>query len=167
MCYENKFAYSHHETDPASRQLCNAFDLCRIHLYGAKDEGSRATDVTRKPSFAAMQEMAAADKNVKLLMARERSASVADDFGDVEVPEDYSDEWKAELEYTKSGKLLCSIQNIILVLENDPALKGRITHDEFTGYVGQKGDTVERQGRCEFACMAGTELRYNRKGQNI
>lgn len=134
VCYENKFAYSHHETDPASRQLCNAFDLCRIHLYGAKDEGSRATDVTRKPSFAAMQEMAAADKNVKLLMARERSASVADDFDSVEVPEDYNDEWKAELEYTKSGKLLCNIQNIILVLENDPALKGHITHDEFTGY---------------------------------
>lgn len=134
VCYEGKFAYSHHETDPASRQLCNAFDLCRIHLYGAKDEGSRALDVTRKPSFAAMQEFASKDKNVKLLMARERSASVADDFGDVETPEDYTDEWKAELEYAKSGKLLCSIRNIVLILENDPALKGRIMHNEFTGY---------------------------------
>ncbi|WP_433915059.1 VapE domain-containing protein [Ligilactobacillus aviarius] len=134
VCYEHKFAYSHHETDPSSRQLCNAFDLCRIHLYGVKDEGSRVTDITRKPSFAAMQEMAAADKSVKLLMARERSASMLDDFDSVELPEDYTDEWKADLEYTKSGKLLCSIQNIIQVLENDPALKGRITHDEFTGY---------------------------------
>lgn len=133
VCYENKFAYSHHETDPASRQLCNAFDLCRIHLYGAKDEGCRATDVTRKPSFAAMQEMAAGDKNVKLLMARERSASVADDFAGVEMPEDYNDEWKAELEYTKSGKLLGNVSNIILILENDPGLRGRVAHDEFSG----------------------------------
>ena len=42
VCYEGKFAYSHHETDPASKQLCNAFDLCRVHLFGAQDEGSRA-----------------------------------------------------------------------------------------------------------------------------
>lgn len=139
VCYEHKFAYCHHETDPSSRQLCNAFDLCRIHLYGVKDEGSRATDVTRKPSFAEMQEFASRDKNVKLLMARERSASVADDFGSVQVPEDYNDEWKADLEYTKSGKLLGNVSNIILILENDPALKGHIIHDEFTGFDAVRG----------------------------
>lgn len=133
VCYEGKFAYSHHETDPASRQLCNAFDLCRIHLYGAKDEGSRALDVTRKPSYAAMQEMASRDYNVKLLMSRERTASAADDFEAVELPEDYSDEWKAQLEYSKSGKLQYTIGNIILILENDPALRGRVTHDLFAG----------------------------------
>lgn len=134
VCYEGKFAYSHHETDPASRQLCNAFDLVRIHLYGAHDEGTRAVDVTRKPSFAAMQEMASRDKNVKLLMGRERQKAVADDFGAVEIPEDYSDEWKADLEYSKSGKLQCTIGNIILILENDPALRGHIVHDEFSGF---------------------------------
>ena len=133
VCYEHKWAYSHHETDPSSRQLCNAFDLCRIHLFGVRDEGSRATDVTRKPSFAAMQEMAAEDRNVKLIMARERSASVADDFDGVELQDDGGDEWKADLEYTKSGRLLCSVSNIILILENDPALKGHVVHDEFTG----------------------------------
>ena len=133
VCYEHKWAYSHHETDPSSRQLCNAFDLCRIHLFGVRDEGSRATDVTRKPSFAAMQETAAEDRNVKLLMARERSASVADDFDGVELQDDGGDEWKVDLEYTKSGRLLCSVSNIILILENDPALKGHVVHDEFTG----------------------------------
>lgn len=136
VCYEGKFAYSHHETDPASKQLCNAFDLCRVHLFGAQDEGSRALDVTRKPSYAAMQEFAAKDKAVKLLMARERAQAAADDFDgldDAELPEDYNDEWKAELEYTKSGKLLCNIANIILILENDPALAGHIVHDLFTG----------------------------------
>lgn len=141
VCYEGKFAYSHHETDPASKQLCNAFDLCRVHLFGAQDEGSRALDVTRKPSYAAMQEFAAKDKAVKLLMARERAQAAADDFNgldDAELPEDYNDEWKAELEYTKSGKLLCNIANIILILENDPALAGHIVHDLFTGMDSAK-----------------------------
>ena len=141
VCYEGKFAYSHHETDPASKQLCNAFDLCRVHLFGAQDEGSRALDVTRKPSYAAMQEFAAKNKAVKLLMARERAQAAADDFDgldDAELPEDYNDEWKAELEYTKSGKLLCNIANIILILENDPALAGHIVHDLFTGMDSAK-----------------------------
>lgn len=141
VCYEGKFAYSHHETDPASKQLCNAFDLCRVHLFGAQDEGSRALDVTRKPSYAAMQEFAAKDKAVKLLMARERAQAAADDFDgldDAELPEDYTDEWKAELEYTKSGKLQCNIANIILILENDPALAGHIVHDLFTGMDSAK-----------------------------
>lgn len=141
VCYEGKFAYSHHETDPASKQLCNAFDLCRVHLFGAQDEGSRALDVTRKPSYAAMQEFAAKDKSVKLLMARERAQAAADDFDgldDAELPENYNDEWKAELEYTKSGKLLCNIANIILILENDPALAGHIVHDLFTGMDSAK-----------------------------
>ena len=141
VCYEGKFAYSHHETDPASKQLCNAFDLCRVHLFGAQDEGSRALDVTRKPSYAAMQEFAAKDKAVKLLMARERAQAAADDFDDLddaELPEDYNDEWKTDLEYTKSGKLLCNIANIILILENDPALAGHIVHDLFTGMDSAK-----------------------------
>ena len=141
VCYEGKFVYSHHETAPASKQLCNAFDLCRVHLFGAQDEGSRALDVTRKPSYAAMQEFAAKDKAVKLLMARERAQAAADDFDgldDAELPEDYNDEWKAELEYTKSGKLLCNIANIILILENDPALAGHIVHDLFTGMDSAK-----------------------------
>lgn len=134
VCYEGKFAYSHHETDPASRKLCNAFDLCRIHLYGAMDEGTQAADVTRKPSYTAMQQFAINDKEVKLILSRDRQKKVKEDFAGVEIPEDYSDEWKAELEYhPKSGKLLRNSDNIILILENDPALAGHIVFDLFSG----------------------------------
>lgn len=139
VCYEGKYAFSHHETDPASKQLCNAFDLCRIHLFGVKDEGTRAQDVTRRPSYQAMLEFVAADRNVKLLMSRERQQSAADDFAEVEVPEGYTDEWKADLEYTKSGKLISNISNIILILENDPALAGKIWHDQFSGLDAVRG----------------------------
>ena len=139
VCYEGKFAFSHHETDPASRQLCNAFDLCRLHLYGAKDEGSRALDITRKPSYLAMTEFASQDRNVKLILSRDKQQAAADDFAGVELPEDYNDEWKGDLEYSKSGKLQCTIGNIILILENDPALRGHIVHDLFAGYDGVVG----------------------------
>ena len=132
VCYDGKFAYSHHETDPAGQQLCNAFDLCRLHLYGVQDEGSKVQDITRKPSYLAMQELASRDKTVRLLMSRERSTA-AEDFEDVEPPADYSDEWKATLEYTKQGKVQCTIANIITILENDPAFSGRLVHNQFSG----------------------------------
>lgn len=35
VVYDDKFAYSHHATDPAGGQLCNAFDLVRLHLFTA------------------------------------------------------------------------------------------------------------------------------------
>ena len=133
VCYEGKFAFSHHETDPASKQLCNAFDLCRIHLYGDRDEGNRATDITRKPSYSAMQEFASKDGSVKMTLARERRKAASDDFADVELPEDYSDEWEKQLETSKSGAVQSTISNILLILENHPAFAGHITHDLFSG----------------------------------
>ena len=159
VCYEGKFAFSHHETDPASRQLCNAFDLCRIHLYGAKDEGSRALDITRKPSYLAMTDFASQDRNVKLILSRDKQQAAADDFAGVELPEDYSDEWKADLEYSKSGKLQCTIGNIILILENDPALRGHIVHDLFAGYDGIVGGLPWNKNATQWADTDDANLR--------
>ncbi|MEG0090508.1 MAG: hypothetical protein RSA20_01695, partial [Oscillospiraceae bacterium] len=34
VVYDDKFAYSHHATDPACGKLLNAFDLVRIHKFG-------------------------------------------------------------------------------------------------------------------------------------
>ena len=159
VCYEGKFAFSHHETDPASRQLCNAFDLCRLHLYGAKDEGSRALDITRKPSYLAMTEFASQDRNVKLILSRDKQQAAADDFADVELPEDYNDEWKGDLEYSKSGKLQCTIGNIILILENDPALRGHIVHDLFAGYDGVVGGLPWNKNATQWADTDDANLR--------
>lgn len=50
--------HSHHDTDPARGQN-NAFDLVRLHKFGALDEGrDRAISVTDRPSFKAMVEFA-------------------------------------------------------------------------------------------------------------
>ena len=41
VIYQDKFAYSHHESDPAHNRTCNAFDLFRIHKFGyLGDKGS-------------------------------------------------------------------------------------------------------------------------------
>jgi predicted P-loop ATPase len=150
VCYDGKFAYSHHETDPASRQLCNAFDLCRIHLFGVHDEGSRVTDITRKPSYNMMQEMAADDKEVRMLIATERRAQVGDDFDGIDPDGDTGEEgedkearkrkklesmkWMGELEMDKRGNIKSTAKNIMLVLENDPKLKGHMWHDLFSSF---------------------------------
>jgi putative DNA primase/helicase len=52
VVYEDKYAFSHHGTDPASGKLCNAFDLVRIHLFGEKDKDAKEnTPSNRLPSF--------------------------------------------------------------------------------------------------------------------
>lgn len=139
VCYEGKFAYSHHETDPASRQLCNAFDLCRIHLFGVYDDGSRVTDITRMPSYLKMQDMAAADGRVRILLTKERQTAARDDFADVDVPDDensaVSTDWMQNLEYDRKGAIKSTIGNMLCVLENDPKLKGRLWLNLFSGFA--------------------------------
>ena len=135
VCYDGKFAYSNHETDPASKQLCNAFDLCRIHLYGVLDEDSKITDTTRLPSYLKMQDFVAKDKRVRVLLTKERRADAKEDFADM-VPEDQEDEdnWMADLDFDKKGSIKSTASNIIAILENDPKLKGHVWHNLFNGF---------------------------------
>ena len=137
VCYEDKFAYSNHETDPASRQLCNAFDLCRIHLYGVQDEGTRVTDVTKLPSYLKMQDFVAKDKRVRVLLTRERKAEAADDFASIsseEMEDDGDTAWMENLDLDKRGNIKSTASNIIAILENDTRLKGHVWHNLFNGF---------------------------------
>lgn len=140
VCYEGKFAYSHHETDPAGRQLLNAFDLVRIHKYGIYDEGTKVTDITRLPSYLKMQDFAAADKDVRVLLTKERRADAATDFADVDLQEagdsavSTNTEWMQDLEYDRKGAIKSTAKNIIHIIENDPELAGHLWHDEFSGF---------------------------------
>jgi len=55
ITYDDKFAYSHHGTDPTSGKLCNAFDLVRVHKFGLTDEEAQAgTPVNKLPSHVAI-----------------------------------------------------------------------------------------------------------------
>lgn len=165
VTYEGKYAYSHHETDPASMKLCNAFDLVRIHLFGLQDEGSCTTDVTRLPSYAKMQEFAASDKRVRVLLTSERLAEAGSDFAGIEVTGDEAEEvrdstgWMEGLDYDKKGELKSTAKNIIAILENDPALAGHLWHDLFSGFDLVKGGLPWDSGAVQWGNRDDANLR--------
>ncbi|SHI90781.1 Predicted P-loop ATPase and inactivated derivatives [Clostridium amylolyticum] len=131
VTYEDKFSYSHHGTDPTSGILCNAFDLVRIHRFGHLDEKAKLdTPVNRLPSFTKMSEFASSDEKVMLTLGKERMERAQEDFGIVE--EELDTEWVKKLMYTEQGKVKSTISNFLLIIENDPMLKGKIAYNEFS-----------------------------------
>lgn len=138
ITYEDKWAFSHHGTDPASGKLCNAFDLVRIHLFGQLDENAKpGTPAPKIPSYIAMQEFATNDEKVKMTLGRERLQSALGDFGDAsEDPvgdEGENDEWITQLKVEKNGTYSQTIENTELILTNDQRLKSaRLSHNDFS-----------------------------------
>lgn len=147
VVYDDKFAYSHHDTDPTSRQLCNAFDLVRLHLYGARDEGTRTTDPTKLPSYQEMMRHATADKATSAVIAKERVASAMEDFADwlPDAADNNEDKTQAlenvhaALRKTKEGKIINDIANVTTALNCDPNLAGHLWLNDFSGFVTVRG----------------------------
>ena len=83
ILYDNDlFAFSHHGTDPISGKLVNAFDLVRVHKFGAQDDGlEESTPPSKRPSYKAMQEFVSGDGRVQETLAIERRAAIEADFG--------------------------------------------------------------------------------------
>ena len=136
VTYEDKFAYSHHDTDPASRQLCNAFDLVRIHKFGDLDEDDTYTDVTKRPSYTKMMEFAGKDTKVKALIQREKRESVKEDFDSIDTGEDLEEVEPVvlDLETDKKGGNVANTENILMILNEDPRIAGKLWHDDFSSY---------------------------------
>lgn len=94
VCYDGKFAYSHHEHDPAHGRCCNAFDLCRIRLFGHLDKGHETEEFNRLPSYIKMTEMAGRDAKVIALLDKERQEKADRDFAPLATSEKMSGEMK-------------------------------------------------------------------------
>lgn len=126
VTYDDKFAYSNHGTDPTSGQLCNAFDLVRIHLFGDQDlDAKEDTPVNKLPSWTKMMDMIQNDKNVKITIGTEKLEAAKDEFGgDVETLDEADGEWLSQMTTTKQGKYEETIANMLLILKNDPNLTG-------------------------------------------
>ena len=127
------FLYSHHATDPCSGLLVNAFDLVRLHKFGDQDqEAKEGTPNSKLPSFIAMTKLASNDKTVSGLMAKETFEKAQDSYDTKETDPDEPDlAWLDRLARDGNGKFSKTINNAVLVLENDPLLKGKIVTDEF------------------------------------
>ena len=115
------FAYSNHSTDPAGGQLCNAFDLVRVHKFSDLDEGKEGKSGTKLPSYKAMVELAINDPETKLQLVADKTASAVDDFAE-DLPEG-TDNWRLKLAFNQDGTIKPSITNAELILTNDEALK--------------------------------------------
>lgn len=135
IVFADKFLYSFHATDPCSLQLCNAFDLVRIHKFGNLDGGKISKDITSRPSHIKMLDFASKDDKIKILMAEEVMADF-DDLG----AEKADLSWTAKLQRNaKSGKILSTRRNIRTILENDSRLKNCFGYDAFSQRIAITG----------------------------
>lgn len=131
VIYDDKFAYSHHGTDPAGGRLCNAFDLVRIHFFGKYDTGKEKSDQD-KVSYKKMEQFAMDDSNVKKEIAKEKFELAKTEFSDkYEIDENYDISWAEELKVSKNGEYESSAKNISIILRNDQALKNLFRLNEF------------------------------------
>ena len=137
VLYENgKFLYSHHATDPCSGKLVNAFDLVRLHKFAdADDEAQAGTPANRLPSYAAMCEYACGLSDVSALISKERYESAVKDFDGITADESEEPEnWMMLLEKNaQTGAVKATIDNVRIILEHDPLLKGKFALNEFAG----------------------------------
>ena len=129
-----KFLYSHHATDPCGGRLVNAFDLIRLHRFGDKDDNADPdTPVTKLPSYKAMCDMALKDKAVIGTLNREQHEAAVKDF------EGFTDntsadeplDWAEKLQRNQNGAVKGTIDNILVILDGDPALKGKFALNLF------------------------------------
>ena len=131
VVYDDKYSYSHHATDPAGGKLCNAFDLVRLHLFtpgGTAPDGSLVGD--EADSVSAMRAYAAADEATRVQLTEERLRQADEDFSE-ELPErsqsntaETAADWQSKLTYDKMGNTKNTLTNLLLIMQNDPQLKG-------------------------------------------
>lgn len=130
VVYDDLFAFSHHSTDPTSGQLCNAFDLVRIHKFGGLDaDVDKRTNTCKYPSYLAMEELAAKDKNTASAMSREKVAAAGEEF--TGIMDEGDDGWLEQMDVDKKGTFRATYNNFSLIMRNDPKLKGCFAYNLF------------------------------------
>lgn len=139
IVYEDSlFAYSHHSTDPCRDKLCNAFDLVKNHKF---------KNLNEKNAFDSMIELASKDKNIIKALGEESLKIAKEEFSIVDdnKEENENNLWITKLEINKKGMYTSTIDNIVLILENDINLKGKIALNEFSHQITIKKDLPWRK----------------------
>lgn len=135
VVYDNgNFLYSHHATDPAGGKLCNAFDLVRLHKFGYLDDDAKdGTPTNKLPSYTEMCKLAVSDAAVSARLNKERYDKATAEFSE---PAKDTGEWMAKLAISpQSGAVAKTVDNILIILNNDPLLKDKMIYDEFSNLV--------------------------------
>lgn len=138
VVYDNgQFLYSHHATDPCSGRLVNAFDLVRLHRFGAQDnEAAPGTPTNRLPSFTSMVAYALQDAGVAAAINQERYDKAVASFGELPADAEFDHEWIRKLVVSPTtGRPEKTVQNVTIALTLDPQLRGRVYRDTFTDRI--------------------------------
>jgi putative DNA primase/helicase len=138
------FAYSHHESDPCGRQINNAFDLVRVHLYGDLD-GDKHRKITDMPSYKKMVDSALNIDEVSKEVTRHKLEEAKVEFDSYSDEEQKNWDWLSDLNKNKNGNLLQTMHNALMILQNDPKIKGSLGTNEFSGKIGVCGDLPWRK----------------------
>lgn len=110
VVYDHKLAYSHHATDPAYGLECNAFDLVRTHLFPEEDA---------KKSFQKMADFASQQPEVGRVLLKQKQEAAEKEFSD----ESEEADWTDSLERDRTGNVKNTLQNLVLIMENDKEMK--------------------------------------------
>ncbi|MGG4180812.1 virulence-associated E family protein [Virgibacillus pantothenticus] len=133
------FLYSHHATDPCSGRLVNAYDLVRLHKFGELDDEAKPdTPINRLPSYTQMASFALNDAGVATIINQERYEQAVEDFGtSSDIPATKDDlNWIQQLKISPTtGQPQKTIENILIALEGETNLRGRIKLDEFADSI--------------------------------
>lgn len=145
IVYEDaRFAYSNHSTDPAGGQLCNSFDLVRIHKFGHEDaEADPATETTKLTSYKSMLELVNGDEATKHTRVKEKKEEADEDFKE-EVFD--SDSWETKLDYNSKNGIKTTLKNLELILRGDEKLKD-IAFNELSDSMEIMGSVPWHEGK--------------------
>ena len=135
VIYDDKFAYSHHGTDPVGGKLCNVFDLVRIHRFGHLDENVKPnTPIAKFPSQTAMQILASNDEMVKRQIGIEKQESIKTDFSEFAEEHGEADPdivWFNEVDLDRKGNPKKTVNNVEVIGNGDPRIKGKLAKNLF------------------------------------
>ena len=133
IVHDNKFSLSFHSTDPTCGRLCNAFDLVRIHLFGDSDDRvDSRTPHQKRPSYGKMIELATNDGEVKKLMLAERMEDKAILDGGEALTTEQLGEWAEKLDCDRKGNVMNTIQNCVIILQNDPRVCDNLCYNDLS-----------------------------------
>ena len=163
VVYDDKFAYSHHATDPASDKLLNAFDLVRIHNFSHLDkfEDLENTPNYKLPSFKAMEDFVLQDEKVKQLLSKERQELAKMEFEVVEEEDNML--WQNLLDLDKKGNVKSTLSNMAIIIRNDVNFKN-IVYNQFKSSIDAIGKLPWKQIKAGWsdADMACAKLYFER-----
>ena len=163
VIYDDRFSYSFHGTDPASGQTCNAWDLVRLHRFGAMDADCDPDKPTSsRPSYKAMAQLATDDPRVRAQLITDRMAEAADDFAEPMEEAPTPDEWKGRLKITEKGAPAQTIENVVTILQHDPALADCVALNEMDHNIVARRSLPWREvkGTSQWTDADDAALRY-------